>query len=111
MCSAGGSRGPDPNSYANVWGRSTSNKTRYYNDELMAAFDDGTKYASQEERAPYYKKAQEILARDIPCYDYIEYAYVRPHGYDYINFFWTEGAGIAADHMLNTVEWIGGELK
>ena len=111
MCSAGGSRGPDPNSYANVWGRSTSNKTRYYNDELMAMFDEGTKYATQEERAPYYKAAQEILSKDIPCYDYIEYAYVRPHGADYINFFWTPEAGYAADHMLNTVEWLGGELK
>ena len=111
MCSAGGSRGPDPNSFANVWGYSTSNKTRYYNDEVMSLFEQGTMYATQEERAPYYKEIQEIFAEDIPYYNYIEYSYVRPHGADYINFFWTADCGNAADHMLNTVEWTGGEYR
>lgn len=111
MCSAGGSRGPDPNSYANAWGTSSSNKSRYYNQEVMDLYDEGTKYASQEERAPYYKQIQEYLAKDIPCYDYIEYAYARPHRSDYINFFWNPGCGNAADHMVNTVEWTGGEIR
>ena len=111
MCSAGGSRGPDPNSFANVWGYSTSNKTRYYNDEVMSLFEQGTMYATQEERAPIYKEIQAIFAEDIPYYNYIEYSYVRPHGADYINFFWTADCGNAADHMLNTVEWTGGEYR
>ena len=111
MCSAGGSRGPDPNSYANTWGTSTSNKSRYYNDEVMSLFEEGTMYATQEERAPYYKEIQAIFAEDIPCYNYIEYSYVRPHGAEYINFFWTADCGNAADHMLNTVEWTGGEYR
>lgn len=111
MCSAGGSRGPDPNSYANAWGTSSSNKSRYYNQDVMDLYDEGTKYASQEERAPYYKQIQEYLAKDIPCYDYIEYAYARPHRSEYINFFWNPGCGNAADHMVNTVEWTGGEIR
>lgn len=111
MCSAGGSRGPDPNSYANAWGTSSSNKSRYYNQEVMDLYEEGTKYASQDERAPYYKQIQEYLAKDIPCYDYIEYAYARPHRSDYINFFWNPGCGNAADHMVNTVEWTGGEIR
>lgn len=111
MCSAGGSRGPDPNSYANAWGTSSSNKSRYYNQDVMDLYDEGTKYASQEERAPYYKQIQEYLAKDIPCYDYIEYAYARPHRSEYINFFWNPGCGNAADHMVNTVEWTVGEIR
>lgn len=111
MCSAGGSRGPDPNSYANSWGTSTSNKSRYYNDDVMSLFEQGTMYATQEERAPYYKEIQEHFAEDIPCYNYIEYSYVRPHSSEYINFFWTPDCGFAADHMLNTVEWTGGEYR
>ena len=111
MCSAGGSRGPDPNSFANTWGYSTSNKTRYYNEEVMSLFEEGTMYATQEERAPIYKEIQAIFAEDIPYYNYIEYSYVRPHGADYINFFWTADCGNAADHMLNTVEWTGGEYR
>lgn len=89
MCSAGGSRGPDPSSFANVWNYSSSNKSRYYNEEVMNLFDEATKYATHEERAPYYKEIQEHFAEDIPYYNYIEYSYVRPHGSDYINFFWT----------------------
>ena len=111
MCSAGGSRGPDPSSFANVWNTSSSNKSRYYNDEVMNLFDEGTKYATHEERAPYYKEIQKYFSEDIPCYNYIEYAYARPHRADYINFFWMPDCGNAADHMLNTVEWTGGELK
>ena len=111
MCSAGGSRGPDPSSFANTWGTSTSNKSRYYNDEVMRLFNEGTKYATQEERAPFYKEIQEHFAKDIPSYNYVEYAYARPHGAEYINFFWAPDCGNAADHMLNTVEWTGGELR
>ncbi len=111
MCSAGGSRGPDPSSFANVWNTSSSNKSRYYNDEVMNLFDEGTKYAAHEERAPYYKEIQKYFSEDIPSYNYIEYAYARPHRADYINFFWMPDCGNAADHMLNTVEWIGGEQK
>lgn len=111
MCSAGGSRGPDPSSFANVWNYSSSNKSRYYNEEVMNLFDEATKYATHEERAPYYKEIQEHFAEDIPYYNYIEYSYVRPHGSDYINFFWTADCGNAADHMLNTVEWTGGEYR
>ena len=111
MCSAGGARGPDPSSFANVWNRSSSNKSRYYNDEVMRLFDEGTKYAAKEDRAPYYQEIQEHFAKDIPCYNYVEYAYARPHSAEYINFFWTPDCGNAADHMLNTVEWIGGEVR
>lgn len=111
MCSAGGSRGPDPSSFANFWGANSSNKSRYYNDEVINLFDEGTKHATHEERAPYYKEIQKCLSEDIPGYNYIEYAYARPHRADYINFFWMPDCGNAADHMLNTVEWTGGELK
>lgn len=111
MCSAGGSRGPDPNSWANSWGRSTSNKSRYYNEDVIRLYSEGSKYATKEERAPIYKEIQKHFAQDFPCYNYVEYSYARPHSSAYINFFWAKDRGNAADHMVNTVEWTGGELR
>ena len=77
----------------------------------MRLFYEGTKYSTQEEHAPLYKENKKQSAKDIPSYNYTENAYARPHGAEYINFFWAPDCGNAADHMLNTVEWTGGELR
>ena len=111
MCSMGGSRGPEASDFASFWGDNSSNKSRYVNQEILDLFDEGTKVSSEEERAPIYFAIQDILAEDIPAYNYIEYAYVRPHSAAYQGFFWQTSSGNSAEHMLNTVEWTGGELK
>lgn len=111
MCSMGGERGPDPSSWTDSWSRSNMNKGQYFNDKVISLYEEGTKYASKDERALIYKEIQAEFAKDIPFYNYIEYAYVRPHDANYINFFWMPDCGNAADHMLNTVEWTGGVLK
>ncbi len=111
ICSMGGSRGPDPSAYQSFWTAGSSNKSQYVNQEMLDLFTEGSKYASEAERAPYYMQIQEILAEDFPCYNYVEYAYVRPHSTAYECFSWLPDCGNSAEHMYNTVEWNGGELK
>lgn len=43
-----------------------NNATRYSNPELDAAFDAGRNASTREERAKFYAKAQQIIARDLP---------------------------------------------
>lgn len=107
ICSMGGSRGPEASDFQSFWTGSSSNKGRYVNEEILDLFAQGTQYATEEERAPFYFQIQEILAADIPAYNYIEYAYVRPHSSMYQGFFWQENSGNSAEHMLNTVEIVG----
>ena len=111
MCSMGGSRGPDPASFQSYWTSGSSNKSLYVNEEMLNLFAEGAKHAEESDRAPYYFQIQDILAEDIPCYNYVEYAYVRPHSTQYECFSWLPDCGNSAEHMFNTVEWVGGELK
>ena len=112
LCAGGGDRGPDASNFASyLLSNSGSNKMRYVNPEIDQLFDEGTQHASQEERAPYYYQIQEILAEDMPMFNFVEYGYAYVHSTQYTGFFWQENSGDAANHMLNSVEWLGGELR
>lgn len=111
MCSMGGSRGPDPAGFQSFWTAGSSNKSQYVNEDMLALFAEGSTSADKTIRQASYYAIQEILAEDIPCYNYVEYAYVRPRSVEYDRFSWLPDCGNSAEHMYNTVEWTGGELK
>jgi peptide/nickel transport system substrate-binding protein len=63
----GGFQGPDPANLALRWGTdNTLNRWGYSNPEFDELLVQGDSATSQEERAPFYFQAQEILAADVP---------------------------------------------
>ncbi|MCQ4925429.1 ABC transporter substrate-binding protein [Tissierella carlieri] len=112
LCAGGGDRGPDASNFTSyLTTNSASNKMRYENGEVDSLFDQGIQEAEYDKRAPYYFKIQEIIARDIPLYNFVEYGIPRVYSQDYTGFFWQENSGNSANHMVNTVQWKGGEAK
>src|SRR5665213_3792258 len=47
-------------------GRPFGNASRYSNPEVDALFDEGQRATSFAERGVFYRKVQDILARDLP---------------------------------------------
>lgn len=112
LCAGGGDRGPDASNFASyLLSNSASNKMRYYNEEIDSLFEQGEQVVKYEERAPYYFKVQEIISKDLPMYNFVEYAIPRVYNEEYTGFFWQENSGNSANHMVNTVEWKGGAPK
>lgn len=112
LCSGGGDRGPDASNFSTyLVSTSSSNKMRYANDKIDELFIQGTMYSLQEERKLFYNEIQEILSKDIPLYNFVEYGLPRVYNTQYTGFFWMGNSGNSANHMLNTVEWEGGELR
>lgn len=104
MTSGGGDRGPDASNFASyLLSTSASNKMRYNNPEIDKLFADGVKVADLGERAEYYYKVQEIISKDLPMYNYVEYGVPRVYSDQYTGFFWQEDSGNSANHMVNTV--------
>ncbi len=63
----GGFQGPDPANLRIRWGTDAGlNHWGYSNPEFDQALADGDQAPTQEERAPHYFTAQEILAADLP---------------------------------------------
>jgi peptide/nickel transport system substrate-binding protein len=63
----GGFQGPDPANLALRWGTgNTLNRWSYSNPEFDKLLVEGDAAATPEDRAPFYFKAQEILATDVP---------------------------------------------
>ncbi|MFN8663516.1 MAG: hypothetical protein U0075_16620 [Thermomicrobiales bacterium] len=59
--------GPDPANLALRWGTgNTLNRWSYSNPEFDKLLVEGDAAATPEDRAPFYFKAQEILATDVP---------------------------------------------
>lgn len=108
MFSGGGDRGPDASNFASyLLSNSASNKMRYINKEIDTLFEQGVQEAEPEKRAPYYYKVQDIVAKDIPMYNFVEYGVPRVYNQKYTGFFWQEDSGNSANHMLNTVKLTG----
>lgn len=109
MCSGGGDRGPDANNFASyLLSSSASNKMRYSNPEIDRLFAEGTQHAGEAERAPYYFQVQEIIAKDIPMFNFVEYGRPWVYSDQFTGFYWQADSGHSAQHMVNTVEWAGG---
>lgn len=74
----GGFMGPDPAALAKRFGTGQgSNYASYSNAEFDELLVQGAATGDQEKRAEYYKKAQALLARDLPYVPIVAYA-----GYD-----------------------------
>jgi len=105
LCSGGGDRGPDPSNFASyLLSTSASNKMRYVNPEIDELFAQGVQFADTGKRAEYYYKIQEIIARDIPMFNFVEYGIPRVYSDKYTGFFWQQDSGNSANHMVNTVK-------
>jgi peptide/nickel transport system substrate-binding protein len=67
--------------------KSSGNTSRYKNEEVDRLLDRARAVASQEERGPLYKQAQEIMTKDlpyIPLFFSVEYAAMRDNVRDYV---------------------------
>jgi len=112
MCSGGGDRGPDAANFASyLLSSSASNKMRYANPQVDELFAKGVKVALFDERAPFYFQIQEIIAKDMPMFNYVEYGVPRVYSTEYTGFFWQEDSGNSANHMVNTVQWAQGVAR
>lgn len=108
LCAGGGDRGPDASNFASfLLSNSASNKMLYKNEEIDLLFDLGVQEADLSKRAPHYYKIQEIISKDLPLYNFVEYGLPRVYNKDYTGFFWQEDSGNSANHMVNTVKWLG----
>ena len=107
MCSGGGDRGPDASNFASyLLSTSSSNKMLYKNQEIDELFAKGVQYADTKKRSEYYYKVQEIIARDLPLFNFVEYGLPRVYSDKYTGFFWQQDSGNSANHMVNTVKII-----
>lgn len=105
LCSGGGDRGPDASNFASyLLSTSASNKMRYVNPEIDELFTQGVQFADTSKRAEYYYKIQEIIAKDIPMFNFVEYGIPRVFSDKYTGFFWQKDSGNSANHMVNTVK-------
>lgn len=106
--SGGGDRGPDASNFASfLLSNSASNKMLYNNEEIDSLFAQGVQEADYEKRAPYYYKIQEIISKDIPMYNFVEYGLPRVYNEKYTGFPWQDDSGNSANHMVNTVKLKG----
>lgn len=88
LCSGG--QGPDISAIRNrVYTNGSLNLTKYSNSELDEQFDQGITVFDEESRAPFYKKVQEIMARDLPIvvlkdgiFTYPVKSYIHGHPYE-----------------------------
>jgi len=113
IMSGGGDRGPDPLNFEEFLKSDTAtNKMQYDNEEVDNLFKKGEEKLEDEERAPYYHDIQKIMSKDIPIYNFVEYEDPSVYNNDYKGFFWQdEKDGNSAKHMINNVQWKGGEPK
>lgn len=82
----GGFMGPDPAALAKRLGTgSGSNYAAYSNAEFDQLLVEGAAVGELEKRAPLYKKAQAILARDLPYVPIVAYAGYDANNAAYIN--------------------------
>ena len=105
ISSNGGDRGPDPMFFASfLKSDSSSNLMQYNNPEIDELFALGETAATQEERAEYYYKIQEIISEDIPMYNVVEYFIPRVFNPEYTGFHWQDDAINSTNHMFNSVK-------
>ncbi len=77
LCSGG--QGPDVSAIRNrVHSEGSLNLTKYNNPALDEALNEGVKVFSEEERAPYYKEAQQIMHDDVPIVILKDFTAVYP---------------------------------
>lgn len=89
MTGSGGPHGPDPSEFANFVGTGgTRNVMNYSNKRIDELFAMGRKTVNEEERKKIYFEIQEIIAKDLPRMNHIEYTYMRPYRSEFHDFWW-----------------------
>lgn len=105
LAAGGGDRGPDPLFFSSfIKSGSATNKMLYENPRIDELFELGEKAGTEEERAKYYYEIQEILSKDIPLYNVVEYYIPRVFNPKYTGFHWQEDAINSTNHMYNSVK-------
>jgi len=93
MTASGGPHGPDPSEFANFVGTGgTRNVMKYSNPRVDELFKMGRKTLVEEERRKIYFEIQEIIAKDLPRMNLIEYTYMRPYRSEFHDFWWQDVA-------------------
>ena len=111
MTASGGPHGPDPSEFANFVGTGgTRNVMGYSNARVDELFKLGRKTLVEEERKKIYIEIQEIIAKELPRMNLIEYTYMRPYRAEFSDFWWQDVATqkkIGQD-MYNLTWWAKG---
>ncbi len=93
MTASGGPHGPDPSEFANFVGTGgTRNVMGYSNARVDELFKMGRKTLNEEERKKIYFEIQEIIAKDLPRMNLVEYTYMRPYRAEFHDFWWQKVA-------------------
>ena len=93
MTASGGPHGPDPSEFANFVGTGgTRNVMKYSNPRVDELFKMGRKTLNEEERKKIYFEIQEIIAKDLPRMNLVEYTYMRPYRAEFHDFWWQDVA-------------------
>lgn len=110
---SGGPRGPDPSEFLNFVGsKGTRNVMPWINTDVDKLFDQAKATADQKQRAQFYYQIQDLVARDCPMVNIVEYSYMRPSRSDYSGFWWQqEAVGRLGQDMYNGVQWAKGTQK
>lgn len=105
MVNSGGLRGPDPRELLNFVGtKGSRNVMGWANPEIDALFEQDRAAVTQEERRKLQFKIQELVAKDIPMVNLIEYAYARPYRDEWTGWWWQDAAnGKIGQDMYNLV--------
>jgi len=108
MTASGGPHGPDPSEFANFVGTGgTRNVMGYSNGRIDELFKLGRKTLNEEERKKIYFEIQEIVAKELPRMNLVEYTYMRPYRAEFHDFWWQQAASdlkIGQD-MYNLTWW------
>lgn len=93
MTASGGPHGPDPSEWANFVGTGgTRNVMKYSNARVDELFKLGRKTLNEEERKKIYFEIQEIIAKELPRMNLVEYTYMRPYRSEFHDFWWQDVA-------------------
>jgi peptide/nickel transport system substrate-binding protein len=93
MTASGGPHGPDPSEFANFVGTGgTRNVMKYSNARIDELFRMGRKTLNEEERKKIYFEIQEIVAKELPRMNLVEYTYMRPYRSEFHDFWWQDVA-------------------
>jgi peptide/nickel transport system substrate-binding protein len=84
--------------------KGSRNVMGWANPEIDALFEQDRAAVTQEERRKLQFKIQELVAKDIPMVNLIEYAYARPYRDEWTGWWWQDAAnGKIGQDMYNLV--------
>lgn len=106
LVNSGGQRGPDPGEFINFVGtKGSRNVMKWINPEIDTLFAADRLAVTQDQRRDIQFKIQDLVAKDVPVVNLIEYAYMRPYRAEWTGWWWQDGAvGKVGQDMYNLVK-------